>query len=51
MTIFYSMTDAELLRYVDRSDAVVYELASRLEEALSEIDFLKSFLTEGEDTE
>ena len=51
MTIFFSMTNAELLRYVDRSDAVVDELASRLEEALSEIDFLKSFLPEEEDPE
>ena len=50
MTIFYDMTDDELLRYIDRSDAVVAELASRLEEALSELDFLKSMMPD-EDSE
>ena len=44
MTIFYNMTDAELLRYVDRSDPIAEELAARLEEALAELDFLKSAL-------
>ena len=44
MTVFYNMTNAELLHYVDRSDPIAEELAARLEEALAEIDFLKSFL-------
>ena len=50
MTIFYNMSNAELLRYVDRSDPIAEELAARLEEALAQIDFLRSALPD-EDSE
>ena len=50
MTVFYNMSNAELLRYVDRSDPIAEELAARLEEALAELDFLKSMMPD-EDSE
>jgi hypothetical protein len=38
-----SLTDRELLRYVDRSDYIQRELADRLEIALDHIDQIKAY--------